>query len=244
MTEVVYPSPVSTRVRRASAGLRRGSRWLNDLVLGPAETPARKAYALHRLCQALCASHGIITRARGVVPQGPLILVANHRGYIDPVAICGVVPCAPIAKAEVSDWPLIGRMGARYNTLFVQRGEPFSGASVLRRAARSLAGGANVLNFPEGTTTRGGPRPFQRGVFGLARIVDVPVVPVCIRFGNPELCWIDDQTFVPHYLRSLRSKPHLVELEFGPRLQAQSFASDQEHAEAARRWIASRIPGA
>jgi hypothetical protein len=72
-------------------------------------------------------------------------------------------------------------------------------------------------------------------------LVEVPVVPICIRFQNPELCWVDDQTFVPHYLATLRKKPHVVQLDFGLPLPAEDYSSDEEHAEAARSWIAERL---
>jgi 1-acyl-sn-glycerol-3-phosphate acyltransferase len=168
-------------------------------------------------------------------------LVANHLGYIDPIAICSAVPAIPIAKSEVRDWPLVGSVAARYGTMFVERGNPESGANALRKAVRRLAGGASVLNFPEGTTTRGAPGPFKSGVFGLARLVGVPVVPVCIRFEDPELCWVDEQTFVPHYLWSLRNKPHTVHVEFGRPLLAKEHRSNESHAEAARVWIRGRF---
>lgn len=236
--EIATTSNVPRRLKNASTSLLRGGGWLNDVLVRPVEGPARKAYALHRLCRALCVAHGFETRVNGTAPLGPKIFVANHLSYVDPIAICGTVPCTPIAKAEVAAWPLVGRMGARYNTIFVDRHNPFSGARALRSAVRLLAAGADILNFPEGTTTLGALRPFRRGIFGLARLAGVPVIPVRVRFESPELCWVDEETFVPHYLKTLRSKPHRVELDFGPALAAASFTSDQAHADAAREWIA------
>lgn len=55
----------------------------------------------------------------GNLPTEPAILVANHLGYIDPIAICSVAPAIPIAKQEVRDWPLLGGAAARYGTMFV-----------------------------------------------------------------------------------------------------------------------------
>jgi lyso-ornithine lipid O-acyltransferase len=225
------------RPRDTSNGLRNGARFLGDLWNPPVRSPARQALGLQRLCQSLCRAHGIVPIVHGTAPRSPRLLVSNHLGYIDPIAICSVVAALPIAKSEVQRWPLIGNVSERYGTLFVERGNPFSGANVLRRAVRRLAAGANVLNFPEGTTTADLPEHFQTGVFGLSRLVELPVVPICLRFENPELCWVDEQTFVPHYLRSLRSKPHVVHVSFGPEMHASAHTSDRAHANAALEWV-------
>jgi 1-acyl-sn-glycerol-3-phosphate acyltransferase len=135
----------------------------------------------------------------------------------------------------------VGNLAARYGTMFVERGNPQSGANALRKAVRRLAGGASVLNFPEGTTTCEAPGRFQSGVFGLSRLVGVPVVPICIRFEDPALCWVDEQTLVPHYLKSLRNKPHTVHIEFGRPMPAKHHRSNESHAEAARVWIRGRF---
>lgn len=214
---------------------------IEDLLIHPVRSPSRKAHALQRVCQALCRAHGIVPVVHGSVPNERSILVSNHLGYIDPIAICSAVPAIPIAKSEVRNWPLVGSTAARYGTVFVERGNPQSGANALRKAVRRLAGGASVLNFPEGTTTREAPGSFHTGVFGLSRLVAVPVVPVCIRFEDPKLCWIDDQTFLPHYLRSLRNKPHVVHIEFGRAMPAKHHRSNESHAEAARVWIRGRF---
>lgn len=230
-------APDAPRTRLASSGLRDSARFLGDLWNPPVRSPARLALGLQRLCQSLSRAHGIVPIVHGTAPAGPRLLVSNHLGYIDPIAICSVVPALPIAKSEVQKWPLIGNVTERYGALFVERGNPFSGANVLRRAVRRLAAGANVLNFPEGTTTAGLPEHFHTGVFGLSRLVELPVVPIRLRFENPELCWVDEQTFVPHYLRSLRSKPHLVHITFGPEMHASEHGSDRAHANAALEWI-------
>jgi hypothetical protein len=52
---------------------------------------------------------------------------------------------------------------------------------------------------------------------------------------------VDEQTFVPHYLKSLRSKPHVVHLEFGPALRADDHDTDEAHAHCALDWIRGRL---
>lgn len=220
--------------------LLEGSRLLAE-VLGPvAQSPNHKAATLSRVCKALCGTHRIEVSVQGHFSRLPKILVANHLSYIDPIAICSVAPCTPLAKAEVLDWPLVGRLAARCNTLFVRRGDAHSGARALLSMSRVLEHGGTVLNFPEGTTTNGPPLRFQQGVFGLARLVGVPVVPVTVHFDDPAMCWIGDDAFVPHYLKSFGKKPHRVSLTVGPELYALDFPNDDAFAEATRSLIAAQ----
>nr|MBS0019499.1 1-acyl-sn-glycerol-3-phosphate acyltransferase [Gammaproteobacteria bacterium] len=76
-----------------------------------------------------------------------------------------------------------------------------SGAEVLRRSLRVLQQGVSVLNFPEGTTTLGNAvLPFRRGIFGLAPITGVPVIPIALRFEPPGMAWVGNAYFVSHCL--------------------------------------------
>ena len=128
----------------------------------------------------------------------PAIYVANHLGYYDALVVAQFVPCAPIAKAEVASWPVIGAGGRSLGVIFVRRESPASGAQALLAALRALGAGVSVLNFPEGTTTSGDRLgPFRRGIFGLARLAGVPVVPVRIDFDDPELAWYGPALFLP-----------------------------------------------
>jgi 1-acyl-sn-glycerol-3-phosphate acyltransferase len=198
-----------------------------------------RALTLRRLCRSLSTLHRFDVRQRGELPAGPCVLVCNHLGYIDPVVLCSVLPLAPIAKAELASWPFAGSVLARSNVMFVRRGHAHSGAVALRRALRSLEAGVSVLNFPEGTTTSGRLRPFHPGAFWLARRAGVPLVPVAMRLGDPSLCWVDDQAFLPHYCRLWSRHDKRVELEFLRALDPRAFESERALMAAAHAAIAA-----
>lgn len=204
--------------------------------------PLDRAHALQRLCSSLCALHGFDIRQRGELPRGPCVLVCNHLGYIDPLVLCSLRPLAPIAKVELASWPIAGELLARCNVSFVRRGDAHSGAVALRRALRRLDAGVSVLNFPEGTTTRGRLLPFHRGAFWLARRAGVPLVPIAMRLADPSLCWVDEQSFLPHYCRLLSNKDKRVEVELLRALDPRDFSSDRELMAAAHAAIATRDP--
>lgn len=231
-----------------SAGAVAARRALRSLVLVRAATrgrttreaadpaPERAAvYALSRLFADLCNVHGWRVRASGPIPAGPVVLVANHVSYLDPVVLVGLVPALPVSKREVARWPLIGGVARRHGVLFVDRADPASGARVLRSARRALAGGLSVLNFPEGTTSDGeSVLPFRRGIFGLARHARVPVVPVALRFDDPDLAWCGDALFLPHYGRLLARDGATIRVRFGGPLTPERYGGAADLADEAR----------
>jgi 1-acyl-sn-glycerol-3-phosphate acyltransferase len=210
---------------------------LQDVALRPLGTPLARARALSKTCRMLCQMHQLRPRLEGKLPTGPVIFVSNHMGYVDPLAICSLVPCSPIAKSEVATWPLIGGLAEQLNVIFVERGNHQSAALALQTAMRRLEAGVSILNFPEGTTTRGEMRDFRRGIFGISALMGVVVVPLALSFDDPELCWVDDDNLVGHYSRSMIGRPHRVDIEVGPAMQAGATESPTEFAGRVRNWI-------
>jgi 1-acyl-sn-glycerol-3-phosphate acyltransferase len=121
-----------------------------------------------------------------------------------------------VAKGDVAGWPIIGAVGLALGVIFVTRSDPMARARTLRRIHALLRAGVPVLNFAEGTTTRGDRvRPFWRGSFGIAQRLGVPVIPVALRYRDPGLAWCDEATFLPHYLRTAASNRIHCTLSFG-----------------------------
>jgi len=242
LVPVALPRPVS--LSRASRRLSRAGFFVAETLfrLGrePAGPVAERAERLRWVAENLAALHGLDVRVQGERPTGPCALVANHLGYVDPVAILTHVPSIPIAKAEVADWPLLGEIGSATGCLFVRRECPLSGARVLRGALRSLDAGVPVLAFPEGTTTAGDRvLPFRRGLFGIVRIAQVPVVPITVRYFDGTRPWIGNDPFVPHYLRTAAAARGGIELTFHDPIAPEGSA--EELAERARRVIAAEL---
>jgi lyso-ornithine lipid O-acyltransferase len=221
--------PPAWRVFRALFELRHN---------GPIELH-QKAARLGELCRMVCDLHRIDVEVRGQLPRAPAIVVANHLGYIDPVVLCGLLPLSPIAKSEISDWALVGVPLERLNVSFVRRGDAHSGARVLLRALRALRAGVSVLNFPEGTTSRGALLPFHLGAFWLSRRSGVPVLPVAMDFEDLGLCWVDREAFLPHYAKVWwAGGPRRVRVSVGELLYPEHYRSELDLSWAARESIA------
>jgi 1-acyl-sn-glycerol-3-phosphate acyltransferase len=200
-----------------------------------------RAVELRRLCTSVCEMHGIEVEVQGRIAEGPAVIVCNHLGYIDPIVLCSLLPCSPIAKKEIEAWPLVGLPLSRLEVNFVRRGDPLSGARVLRRALATLAAGISVLNFPEGTTSRGTLQPFHLGAFWLARRSGVPVVPIGMTFEDDELCWVDDEAFLPHYAKVWCKQRLAVRVNVGEPLEPARFQSEADLSFAARGSIAQLL---
>ena len=167
-----------------------------------------RAEALRHACQQALGVHGVVVDARGLFPDEPCIVVANHLSWLDPLVVASLLPVSPIAKHEVRRWPFVGPLCASLGCMFVERGSSSSGAQVLRAARRALDEGVSVLGFPEGTTRAfgAGLGPFHRGLFGLAARLRIPLVPVGLRYADADAHWVGDDGFVGHWAR-LSARP-------------------------------------
>ncbi len=193
--------------------------------LGEAARPRDRAEVLGGSARRVLRLHGIEVRVSGPVPEGPGLLACNHVSWLDPLVVASAVACRPISKAEVSGWPVIGRLARRLGILFVSRGDVRSGAGVAAAAERTLEEGLPILNFPEGTTSDGrSVLAFRRGLFGVAGRAGVPVIPVALAYEPAELSWTGDQTFFPHWLHLAGLPAARVALRFGPPIPCEGEA--------------------
>lgn len=87
-------------------------------------------------------------------PLGSLI-VANHISWLDIFATHAFRPAAFIAKAEIRNWPFIGWLSERNDTVFLRRGSHGHARIINSEIDALLTTGRDVALFPEGTTTEG-----------------------------------------------------------------------------------------
>lgn len=179
----------------------------------------------------LLQSHGINIIIKGTIPEYQCIMVANHLGYLDAIALASIIKCRPIARSSLADWPGIGQALQRLGLVFYNRGNIISGFKTLRKSISILRNGENILVFPEGTTTDGRiVLPFKRGIFGVSKLTGVPIVPIHVRFLDKESCWWDTQSFGKHYWHQIGKKTTTIEITIldplypGKHLDSNAFA--------------------
>lgn len=179
---------------------------------------------------------GVRVDQSGDVPQGgPFIFIGNHRSYLDPIVSLKDVPAMPVAKAEVSSWPLIGYGGKVTGIMYVKRESKSSRAAVMEAMRKTLKMDYSVLVYPEGTThTDPHTMPFKGGAFNLAAKEGTPIVPMALDYLDLGDAWVGDDTFIPHFIRCFGKKRTFVKIRYG-----QPLASDDLNylMEQSKIWI-------
>lgn len=135
--------------------LMRAFCWVVFTLLGPFRAPNR----------------------RGIPKRGGLIILANHRADVDPIAIQLACP-RPIyfmAKSELFSMPVIGWLMRGFRAFPVKRGEP--DRSALKKAAAYAHKGQAVGVFPEGQLTETGElQELKPGAALIVRMAGCPVI--------------------------------------------------------------------
>lgn len=131
--------------------------------------PLRSAFDLH------------VERSDRVPSSGPVIVVANHRSFMDSIFLPIVIerPIAFLAKAEYFDDRRTAWLFRATGQIPVRRGSPAGARSALNAASDALNAGGVVGLYPEGTRSRDG--QLQSGNLGAARLAiatGAPILPV------------------------------------------------------------------
>ena len=157
--------------------------------------------------------------------EGGYLVVANHVSWLDIFVLDTLYPSRFIAKAEVRNWPLIGWLCKRSNTIFIERALRQDAASINQQISLLLEQGVCVGLFPEGTTTDGK----QVGHFHSALIqpaIDAGAMlcPVALRYQDEAgkqsstAAFTGDMTLSQSIWRILRSPRFDALLVFTPAL--------------------------
>ena len=155
--------------------------------------------------------------------RGPLMLVANHISWLDITSLHAARFCRFVSKADIAQWPFIGKLASGIGTLFLERSSRRDAMRVVHHMADSLRAGDVLAVFPEGTTSDGRSLlPFHANLMEAAIVANVPVQPVALQFidrttGQPSFapCYINDDTLAGSVWRTLVTPGIAVVITFG-----------------------------
>ncbi|MFR9752059.1 lysophospholipid acyltransferase family protein [Nocardia sp. 004] len=190
--------------------------------------------------------------ARYSAPGSGTLVVAGHIGWTDIIALAAVQPLGFVARADLVDWPLLGRLAHLMRVIPIERERLRALPDVVSVTAARLAAGERIGIFPEGTTWCGRASGRMRpALFQAAVDAGSAVQPVRLRYldryGAPCTVagFVGADTFVSSARRVLRSRGLLAEVVLEPVLQPGSDRRELAHrcAEAVRDAELSRSGG-
>lgn len=182
---------------------------------------------------------GIKLTKKGKVPEGTFIYIGNHRSYMDPMISLCHVEAVPVAKAELSGWPLIGYGAKITGILFVKRESKTSRGYTMERMRDYLRRGFSVLIYPEGTThVQHKTIAFQKGAFSLAIKENIPIVPMALIFEDINDAWVGTEKFAPHFFRTYGKPNRKITIHYGEPITANDAT---ELSQKTKAWLDQKL---
>jgi 1-acyl-sn-glycerol-3-phosphate acyltransferase len=184
---------------------------------------------------------------RSPTPEMPRVLfAANHVSWLDVCVLMAACPTRFVAKAEISNWLLLGLLSRNVGTLFIERTKRIDTLRMNQHISEVLEMGERVTVFPEGTTANGTQlNHFYASLLQSAVTVDALLYPVAIGYRNiagnicQEAAYIDPSLVLS--LQKILSQTRIdVELTFNEPIQC-GMKNRRELARLSERAIANTL---
>jgi len=172
------------------------------------------------------------------------LLVGNHIGFIDIVALQSLRGCAFITSTDMQNAPGLGQICDVAGCTYVNRRNRMHIREELNNIVEVLKEGVRVVLYAESVASNGEQvLPFKKTLLMAAGFADRPIRPFVFNFrkvnGGPvlfkhrdSLCWYGDESFITAIWRSLKLDSVEVEIEFLPLVYTK--ADDDRNAIAKR----------
>jgi len=189
---------------------------------------------------AMCRLLGFRVEFRGhLPPEGTYLFVGNHRASLDPLVCMRYLQASPVSRADVRNYPVIGKGAEMSGIIFVDKESRTSRSATKQAIYDSLKAGKSVMIYPEGkthaeplTTT------FQKGAFEMAAELGIPVVPFAIEYKSIADYWDHTDTMVVHYLKNLAKSRTYIRMSMGPVIEGDTAWSLLRQSQ---QWINDEI---
>ena len=142
------------------------------------------------------------------------ILISNHPSAVEDIGVPALYPVHSLAKIQVKDWLIVGRINKVAGTLYVDRDDPDSRRVAVDNMAKAIDNGKNIALYPEGGCTgRRITQDFKRGAFELSIKTGVPILPVLIYYqAQQDFEWQPPYTLPDKIWHFLTSRNKNVEI--------------------------------
>lgn len=160
------------------------------------------------------------------------ILIANHPSAFEDIGIPALFPVHSLAKIEVRDWWLVGRISMASGTLYVHRESRASRNEAAQAIEAGLQEGKNIALYPEGGCK--GRRifdSFRYGAFDISLRTGIPILPVFLHYeSQDDFEWRDPQTLLHKIWHMLRTQNHRANYYVYDALDPDQFDDRESYA--------------
>jgi lyso-ornithine lipid O-acyltransferase len=174
----------------------------------------------------------------GQLERGGYVVIANHVSYVDGIVLGSIFPIVFVSKREVKKWPIVGQWNVLCGTIFINRQRKNEVGTMVREMTRKLRQEANVLLFPEGTSTNGEKMlPFQTVPLAAPLRSRSIIVPVTLAYTTIDeqpvtavnrdfVYWYGDMDFVTHFWNLLGRRGVEVLVTLQPKIECFRYADN------------------
>ena len=140
----------------------------------------------------------------------------NHVSYVEVLALESIMPTRFLAKAEIRDWWVVGKIATAIGCVFVQRGDKESRREA-RQALTAVETFPPITIFPEGKRGPGDALlPFRYGAFEIVTQGGFAFLPIAVTFNNMEIAIWHRKENILKALWRLASQPQRIEITLRP----------------------------
>ena len=160
------------------------------------------------------------------------ILIANHPSAFEDFGLPALFDIYPLAKSDVRDWFLLGRISMFAGAIFVEREDAGSRQMALQSLLDAARSGKNMAIFPEGGCKgRYICDRFHTGAFDVSLQTGLPILPVYLHYIDQDTFEWTDQTLVQKLWQIFLSNNNRVVYYVHDVLEPSQFSDKQQFAE-------------
>ncbi len=161
------------------------------------------------------------------------ILIANHPSAFEDVGIPALFEVYSLAKIEVKDWWIVGKISTAAGNLYVKRESKESRNEAAKTMLHEIKNGKNIALYPEGGCK--GKRIFESfryGAFDVAMKSGVPILPVFLHYeAQDDFEWRNPHTLLDKIYHFLNTENSTANYYVFDAIDPSRFHSKEEFTE-------------
>jgi len=161
------------------------------------------------------------------------ILIANHPSAFEDIGIPALFEVHSLAKIEVRNWWVVGRISSAAGNLYVKRESKESRNMAAEDIRRAVESGKNIALYPEGGCK--GKRIFESfryGAFDVSMKTGVPILPVFLHYeAQDDFEWRNPHTLLDKIYHFLNTENSTANYYLFDAIDPAQFKSKEEFTE-------------